>query len=115
MNVYEIHFANIQFQEIYIPTPLAVKYIGNALNKRLTEGLRLESQRKGFDCRIIFTKPNYKIKGLNSHITQVTMQNSILSFIFNFHIFILLVVHSSEIRAVRYTIVYIDNFPCNNF
>jgi len=118
--VYEIHFGNIQFalqfQEIHIPTSLAVKYIGNALNKRLTEGLCLESQGKGFDCRIKFTKPpNYKIKGLNPHITQVSMQNSILCFIFNIHIFTLLVVQSSEIRAVRYTIVYIDNFPCNKF
>lgn len=83
MNVYEIHFANIQFalqfQEIHIPILLAVKYIGNALNKPLAEGLRLELQRKGFDCRITFTKLNYKIKGLNPHTTQVNIQNSILS------------------------------------
>lgn len=103
--MYEIHFGNIQFalqfQEIRIPTSLAVKYIGDALNKRLTEGLRLESQRKGFDSRITFNKPNYKIKGLNPRTTQVRMQNSILSFIFNIHLYTLLVVQSSEIRAVR--------------
>lgn len=114
--MYEIHFENIQFalqfQEIHIPTLLAVKYIGNTFNKRLTEDLRLESQKKGFDLHLL--SPIIKSK-VNPYITQVSIQNSILSFIFNIHIFTLLVVQSSEIHAVRYRIVYIDNFPCNKF